>query len=54
MQVLIHWQKQVPGVFPLIFSSIAEHETNFIIVSQSKTKELKLEVFVFMRLDDPE
>lgn len=52
--VLIHRRKQVPEVFPLIFSSMSEHKTNFISVSQSKTKELELEVFVFMRLDDPE
>lgn len=41
MQVLIHWQKQIPVAFPLIFSSISEYETNFIIAIQSKAKELK-------------
>lgn len=41
MQVLIHWQKQIPGAFPLIFSIISEYETNCIIAIQSKAKELK-------------
>lgn len=48
-------RKQVPGVFfPLISSSISEREADFIIVSRSKTRDLNLQVFVFMRLADPD